>query len=79
MACACFDRKIKSPYKRTLHKENNLTRIEFGLGYDWRRKRDSNPRGLAPKRFSRPPRYDRFDIPPSSNKLFSIHYHDIIY
>ena len=29
----------------------------------WRRKRDSNPRGLAPKRFSRPPRYDRFDIP----------------
>ena len=30
----------------------------------WRRKRDSNPRGLSPKRFSRPPRYDRFDIPP---------------
>ena len=29
----------------------------------WRRKRDSNPRGVAPKRFSRPPRYDRFDIP----------------
>ncbi len=29
----------------------------------WRRKRDSNPRGLSPKRFSRPPRYDRFDIP----------------
>ena len=30
----------------------------------WRRRRDSNPRGLAPKRFSRPPRYDRFDTPP---------------
>ena len=30
----------------------------------WRRLRDSNPRGLAPKRFSRPPRYDRFDKPP---------------
>ena len=29
----------------------------------WRRKRDSNPRGVSPKRFSRPPRYDRFDIP----------------
>ena len=25
---------------------------------------DSNPRGVAPKRFSRPPRYDRFDNPP---------------
>ena len=30
----------------------------------WRRQRDSNPRGLSPKRFSRPPRYDRFDMPP---------------
>ena len=33
------------------------------FSYFWRRKRDSNPRGLSPKRFSRPPRYDRFDIP----------------
>ncbi len=31
----------------------------------WRREWDSNPRGLAPKRFSRPPRYDRFDISPN--------------
>ena len=31
----------------------------------WRRQRDSNPRGVSPKRFSRPPRYDRFDMPPS--------------
>ena len=30
----------------------------------WRRQRDSNPRGVAPKRFSRPPRYDHFDMPP---------------
>ena len=30
----------------------------------WRRKRDSNPRELSLKRFSRPPRYGRFDIPP---------------
>lgn len=26
--------------------------------------RDSNPRGLSPKRFSRPPRYDHFANPP---------------
>ena len=32
----------------------------------WRRRRDSNPRGVSPKRFSRPPRYDRFDTPASS-------------
>ena len=30
----------------------------------WRRGWDSNPRGLTPKRFSRPPRYDRFDTSP---------------
>ena len=30
----------------------------------WRRQRDSNPRAVADKRFSRPPRYDRFDMPP---------------
>ena len=38
----------------------------------WRRKRDSNPRGLSPKRFSRPPRYDRFDIPPLGITVESI-------
>ncbi len=26
----------------------------------WRKRRDSNPRGLAPKQFSRLPRYDHF-------------------
>ena len=30
----------------------------------WRRGRDSNPCGVAPKRFSRPPRYDHFDTSP---------------
>ena len=30
----------------------------------WRRVWDSNPRGIAPKRFSRPPRYDHFDNSP---------------
>ena len=33
-----------------------------------RREWDSNPRALSDKRFSRPPRYDRFDISP--NVLF---------
>ena len=28
----------------------------------WRRERDSNPRGIAPKLISSQPRYDRFDI-----------------
>ena len=30
-----------------------------------RSERDSNPCGVAAKRFSRPPRYDRFDIAPN--------------
>ena len=30
----------------------------------WRRGWDSNPRALSDKRFSRPPRYDRFDTSP---------------
>ena len=33
---------------------------------DERREWDSNPRALADKRFSRPPRYDHFDISPKS-------------
>ena len=33
-------------------------------GFHWRKRRDSNPRGLSPKRFSRPPRYDHFDTLP---------------
>ena len=38
--------------------------------FNKRREWDSNPRALADKRFSRPPRYDHFDISPYS--LFSI-------
>ena len=34
--------------------------------------RDSNPRGVAPKRFSRPPRYDRFGNPPDDFAMISI-------
>ena len=37
------------------------------LTADWRRGRDSNPCGVTPKRFSRPPRYDRFDTSPYMN------------
>ena len=37
------------------------------LAAKWRRERDSNPCGRVPKRFSRPPRYDHFDIPPYMN------------
>ena len=37
----------------------------------WRRQRDSNPRGLSPKRFSRPPRYDHFDMPPNLQSIIS--------
>ena len=35
----------------------------------WRRGRDSNPCGVAPKRFSRPPRYDHFDTSPKKMEL----------
>ena len=35
-----------------------------------RREWDLNPRALADKRFSRPPRYDHFDTSPN-NRLFS--------
>ena len=38
--------------------------------FDKRREWDSNPRALADKRFSRPPRYDHFDISPYT--LFSV-------
>ena len=43
----------------------------FDLGFVWRRGRDSNPCGVAPKRFSRPPRCDRFDTSPYCEKMRS--------
>ncbi len=36
----------------------------FFVAIRWRRRRDSNPCGVSPKRFSRPPRYDHFDTSP---------------
>ena len=35
----------------------------FGVRRGW----DSNPRAVADKRFSRPPRYDLFDTPASNH------------
>ncbi len=48
--------------KGTLH--GKTTSFCRNLSFFWRRVWDSNPRGITPKRFSRPPRYDRFDNPP---------------
>ena len=41
-----------------------IFRFKGNLNLKWRRGRDSNPCGVAPKRFSRPPRYDHFDTSP---------------
>ena len=53
LSCACApSRKTKgSPFNSELPK---------------RRGWDSNPRALSDKRFSRPPRYDHFDISPNA-------------
>ena len=47
-----------------------LTFQKFFILFKQRREWDSNPRALADKRFSRPPRYDHFDISPYT--LFSV-------
>ena|GEM_PF-3430517 len=48
----------------------------------WRREWDSNPRAREGKRFSRPPRYDHFDIPPGdmfSQRLIMIsHFYGLV-
>ena len=62
----CFRRRyaMRPPFRIPLR---NLRRRRkkkpFGF-FRWRREWDSNPRDRKVKRFSRPPRYDRFDIPP---------------
>ena len=74
----CFAKAFGQPLKTThrvvfltlsfesllLSTEKQNEQAKNACSFCWRRKRDSNPRGLSPKRFSRPPRYDRFDIPP---------------
>ena len=71
----------KLPYAIASHffqKRFILYRVVFRLSRTFfiyfhsqqRREWDSNPRALADKRFSRPPRYDHFDISPYT--LFSV-------
>ena len=53
----------------------NIILSSASLSLVQRREWDSNPRALADKRFSRPPRYDHFDISPQTcfailSKLF---------
>ena len=63
------------PYLRiegASHPHSSISKRNPPLGripFLWRRQRDSNPRGRKPKRFSRPPRYDRFDMPPYNTRL----------
>ena len=77
----------KSPYaiaSHFFHKRFVLYRIVFRLSRTFfiyfhsqqRREWDSNPRALADKRFSRPPRYDHFDISPKrfNRHLFASHH-----
>ena len=57
-------------------KNSNYQIITWTIFLIQRREWDSNPRALADKRFSRPPRYDHFDISPNVLvyyiKLFSV-------
>ena len=64
--CACAQ-KCSHPPRTASEKEQAFLPALFR----WRRRRDSNPRGLAPKRFSRPPRCDRFDTPPKRDCIIT--------
>ena len=55
--------KISENSNRNFGKRKPLKRSNF-KGFGWRSRWDSNPRGREAKRFSRPPRYDRFDTAP---------------
>ena len=61
---SCFQ-KILTKWKRQVKSEKVISKKSSFLQMRifWRREWDSNPRDVAVKRFSRPPRYDRFDIP----------------
>ena len=60
-----YFRKILTEGKRQVKSEEVISKKSSFLRMRifWRREWDSNPRDVAVKRFSRPPRYDRFDIP----------------
>ena len=57
----CFDAR---EHQKENKKQINMRFCLIKTAYIWRRGRDSNPCGVAPKRFSRPPRYDHFDTSP---------------
>ena len=63
--CPCMQRHLLTFVLRT----------QFTVSFDNRRGWDSNPRALADKRFSRPPRYDHFDTSPHRNQRFRRDYH----
>ena len=51
-------------YKKAENSGKMKARKRSVYGPFWRSRWDSNPRALADKRFSRPPRYDHFDTAP---------------
>ena len=51
-------------YKKAENSAKMKARKRSVYGPFWRSRWDSNPRALADKRFSRPPRYDHFDTAP---------------
>ena len=57
-----FDLLGTSPNEVDFHNLYNTVKINLQ-----RRGWDSNPRALADKRFSRPPRYDHFDTSPNAH------------
>ena len=57
-------RSYKMPVTNLSTTPNLINFSDFYL-IKWRRGRDSNPCGVSPKRFSRPPRYDHFDTSPN--------------
>ena len=65
---SCFQ-KILTKWKRQVKSEKVISKKSSFLRMRifWRREWDSNPRDVAVKRFSRPPRYDRFDTSPCVN------------
>ena len=56
--------RAKTSEKAITQKREKPRKRSVFKAFWWRRGRDSNPCGVAPKRFSRPPRYDRFDTSP---------------
>ena len=56
--------RAKTSEKAITQKREKPRKRSVFKAFWWRRGRDSNPCGVAPRRFSRPPRYDRFDTSP---------------